>query len=529
MNLSLLLLVPILILLITPLIMLVIRILQPDFAFFWLVATLGALSTWPVVLLLHSRIPESLTLVAWKPEQILPISPTLLLDPISWPFAMALASLVLAVILTDVARVTEVDWSAWASSLAITAIGMLAVLAGNPLTLIMAWGAIDLVELVILLSMALKSDDRERIVILFSTRIAGIVLLIAAGMAARSSGEILTFTNISPQTSIYLLLASGLRLGVVPIHQPFLGGMPLRRGLGTLLRMVPAAASLVLLARTATAGVSSSLSPYIFGFAALAAIYASISWISTTDELSGRPFWIMGGAALSVAAAVRVQPTASLAWGIATLLSGGLLFLLNIRHRFLRIFILLGLLGFTALPFTAAWEGVYLYAAPLNPFLVVFIIAQALLLIGYVRHATQIGPSLTGVERWVWLIYPWGLALLPVSHYIITYLGQPGTVEQNMSFPSLTASWPSLLTLGLVGGAIVWMSRGVNIHPRIVNTIRAGFSLNWFYRLLWRLYGLLGRLVTFVNLILEGEGGILWTLLILTLLFSLLAQSGLGG
>ena len=136
MDLSLLLLVPILILLIIPLIMLVIRILQPDFAFFWLVATLGALSTWPVVLLLHLRIPESLTLVAWKPEQILPISPTLLLDPISWPFAMALASLVLAVILTDVARVAEVDWSAWASSLAITAIGMLAVLAGNPLTLI---------------------------------------------------------------------------------------------------------------------------------------------------------------------------------------------------------------------------------------------------------------------------------------------------------------------------------------------------------------------------------------------------------
>ena len=237
----------------------------------------------------------------------------------------------------------------------------------------------------------------------------------------------------------------------------------------------------------------------------------------------------MGGAALSVAAAVRGQPTASLAWGIATLLSGGLLFLLNVRHRFLRIFIFLGLLGFTALPFTAAWEGVNLYAAPLNPVLVVFVIAQALLLIGYARFAMQTGPSLSIVERWVWLIYPWGLALLPLSHYIITYLRLPGAVEQNISFPSLMASWPSLLTLGLVGGAIVWMRRGVNIHPRIVQAIRAGFSLNWFYRLLWRLYVSLGRLVAFVNLILEGEGGILWTLLILTLLFSLLAQSGLGG
>ena len=147
MNLSLLLLVPILILIITPLIMLIIRILQPDFTFFWLIAALGALATWPAVLLLRLRIPESITLVTWKPEQILPVSPTLLLDSISWPFAMALATLVLAVILTDVTRVPDVNWSAWASSLAISAISMLAVFAGNPLTLILAWGAIDLIEL----------------------------------------------------------------------------------------------------------------------------------------------------------------------------------------------------------------------------------------------------------------------------------------------------------------------------------------------------------------------------------------------
>ena len=529
MNLSLLLLVPILILIITPLIMLIIRILQPDFTFFWLIAALGALATWPAVLLLRLRIPESITLVTWKPEQILPVSPTLLLDSISWPFAMALATLVLAVILTDVTRVPDVNWSAWASSLAISAISMLAVFAGNPLTLILAWGAIDLIELIILLSPALESADRERIVILFATRTAGIVLLIAAGMAARSNGEILTFTNISPQVSVYLLLACGLRLGVVPLHQPFLGDMPLRRGLGTLLRMAPTAASLVLLTRTAAAGVSSSLTPYILGFAGLAAIYASVSWVSADDELSGRPFWILGGAALSIAAAAREQPTASLAWGIATLLSGGLLFLLTARHRLLRIFIFLGLLGFTALPFTAAWDGVNLYAAPVTPILAVFIFSEALLLIGYARYAMQTGPSLIGVERWVWLIYPWGLALLPLSHYIITYLGRTGTTNQDFSFPSLMASWPGLLTLGIAGAAVIWMRRGGRFHPRVVRAIRSGFSLNWLYRLLWGLYGSLGRLVAFVNLILEGEGGILWALLILTLLFSLLAQSGLGG
>ncbi len=529
MNLSLLILVPIVILLITPLIMLIIRVLQPEFGFFWLVAAIGALTAWPAVLLLSLRVPESLTLVAWKPEQILPASPVLLLDSISWPFAMALATLVLAVILTDVAHVPQVNWSAWISSLTISAFGMLAVFAGNPLTLILAWGAIDLVELIILLSLSLKSDDRERIVILFSTRIAGIILLIAAGMAAHSNGELLTFTNISPQISIYLLLACGLRLGVVPLHQPFLSDITRRRGLGTLLRMAPTATSLVLLTRTAAVGISTALTPFILGLTALAAIYAGVSWVSASDELDGRPFWIMGGAALAIAAAVRSQPTASLTWGIATLLSGALLFLLSARHRFLKIFILLSWLGFSALPYTAAWEGVNLFSSPFNPFQIVFLITQVLLLIGYARFALHTGPSMSGVERWVWLIYPWGLALLPLSQYLITYLGRSVISGENTPFPSLMASWQGLLSLMLTGLATVWMRRGGRIQPQVVQVIRSGLSLNWFYRILWSLYRSLGHLVAFVSLILEGEGGILWTLLILTLLFSLLAQSGLGG
>jgi hypothetical protein len=35
--------------------------------------------------------------------------------------------------------------------------------------------------------------------------------------------------------------------------------------------------------------------------------------------------------------------------------------------------------------------------------------------------------------------------------------------------------------------------------------------------------------VGFINLVLEGEGGLLWTMLLLTLLIALLLQTGAGG
>ena len=106
----------------------------------------------------------------------------------------------------------------------------------------------------------------------------------------------------------------------------------MRRGLGTSLRLVPAAASLVLLVRTAYTGVPDPWRPYLLALVGLSALYGAILWFTASDELSGRPFWILGMIAFVVASAVCGVPEASLAWGLACIFSGGLLFLLSARH-----------------------------------------------------------------------------------------------------------------------------------------------------------------------------------------------------
>jgi hypothetical protein len=350
-----------------------------------------------------------------------------------------------------------------------------------------------------------------------------------AWLTVQTSGENLSFAGISGKESLYLLLAAGLRLGVLPLHVPFLSDTPRRRSLGSLTRLVPVAASLILLVRAASVGVPEGFRPYLLAFSGMAALYGSASWVSAKDELDGRPFWILAGASFSLAAAVRQQPEASLAWGLTTLLSGATLFLASVRPRILVPILLLSALSLTTLPFTPNWQGVRLYSGPLSPWLALFLLAQAALAAGYVRHTFRSGPDLSGVERWVWVIYPWGLALLPLVHYLIAWLGRgvPGFMLEG--FPSVDQSWPGLAVLILVAGMGVWRQRGLPVPRRILTLLGQVFSFRWLYRWLWGSYKTAGRIIGGINFILEGDGGILWALLLLTLLFSLLMQRGLGG
>lgn len=517
---------PILILLLFAVALLVIKVIRPKFGYMWLVAALGALAAWPVQLISRLAIPSEITLVVWQPRFYFSQSPALLLDNISWPFALALVSLVLAVILTDVARAAESDWLTWTSILSITALGLAAVLAANPLTLLLAWAALDLAEVLILLSETLKSGIREQILITFAARWAGIFALLIATIISSADGQTLSYATISTSVSPYLLLAAGLRLGVLPLHPPFFEELPLRRSLGTMLNIIPAATGLMLLARTATAGAPQNLSPYLLVFTGLAAIYAGISWLAATDELDGRSFWILGLAALALASAIRAQPSATLAWGITALLSGGVIFFMSARHRLLYPIAGLGLLGLLGLPYFPSWQSVDLYKAPAGPILLLFWIAQIMIAIGYIRHLFGPGDRLVGVERWVWVIYPWGLAVLPLTHILLTVwdLRRPGSEK-----PDLLLFWPNLVAIMVIAISIFLYRRGFRFPTRLFHAFRQALSLRWLYRFVWQIYRLGARTIAFINLILEGEGGLLWTLLLLVILLSLLAQQQAGG
>ena len=175
-------------------------------------------------------------------------------------------------------------------------------------------------------------EQNRSVVIAFAVRLAGTGLVVWANLVSTAGGIVMNFRATPASVGIYLLIATGLRLGVLPLHLPYQKENVLRRGFGTTLRLVSAAASLSLLARIPASALKSTLPPYLLILAAAAALYAGWMWVRASDEILGRPFWVLGMASLSVAASLRGNPTGSIGWGIVLILGGGLLFLFSARR-----------------------------------------------------------------------------------------------------------------------------------------------------------------------------------------------------
>jgi hypothetical protein len=532
---------PLILLMAAAMVLLILQWLRPGFGLAWLVATGVTFATWLFMMFLRTRLPEIVTIVQWQPVTLFNASPALLLDRVSWPYAFCLASLALAVLFTATARSEfQSNPFAWAGSLAMTALGFFAVLAGNPMTLMIAWAAIDLAELIILLSSLNENQLSRRAILAFSARIGGIMILAWAVVVGQQNTlapiQVFDLNHIPAQAGIFVLLAAGLRLGVLPLHLPFSQEPRLRRGLGSVLRLVPLASGLALLARLPADIVPGRWAPFLLGLSVLAAFYCGIMWLVSNDELAGRPYWLIGWAAMAMTCVINGLPASSTAWGAAAILPGSLLFLFSARERQLLFLPALGLLGLTGLPFTPAasgWSG--LVNVNLFPAGIFILLSHAFLLLGYARHALRPGDPMSRVERWASITYPAGFLTLIGADVVLGIWGWPGSRTLGIWWAGL-CGMVVLVLVGLTYNSqrnfiqdspvtlILWNIPPVKAVRLVVSRFMQVLRLDWFYQAAGWVYQGVGALLVGINGILEGDGGVLWALVILSLLISLFAQ-----
>jgi hypothetical protein len=514
-------LLPAFILCLTALAIVAIRLVRPKFKYPWLLASGGATLALASVFLWQLHFPSSYSLPPWRFVTAFFYAPTWLADGISWPYALALAALAAAVIWTSVVR-AEKDPMAWAGTLTLAALGILAVAAENPLTLLLAWSAIDLFELVTMLRSTEGESQTQGVIIAFAARLAGTGVLLWANLVSVASGTPLDFRSIPPITGIYLLIAAGLRLGVLPLHLPYRQDNVIRRGFGTALRLVSAGASLALLARIPASGLKSALTPYLLILAAVAALYAAWMWLRASDEILGRPFWILGFASLAVAEGLRGNPAGTSGWGVAMILCGGVLFLFSARQRSLLWLPFVGLWVLSGLPFSltaSAWQAGNSMS---GIFIIPFLPAQALLMAGFFRHALHPGEtSLESQEKWVKVIYPAGLLILMAAGILLGIWGWAGASV-------LGLWWLSITVLILATGFIYLAIKVILRRPQNGTSGQwsAIFRLDGLYSVLNTLYRFIHRITDILTAFLEGEGGLLWSFLLLVLILSILSTRG---
>jgi hypothetical protein len=249
----------------------------------------------------------------------------------------------------------------------------------------------------------------------------------------------------------------------------------------------------------------------------LTALIYSISWLFAKEELGGRQAWIMGFGMLIIASAVRAETGASLSWGVAAILTGGLIFLASVRSKITMWIALLGVIGISTLPFTAAWPGIALFSSPFSISMIFYFISIPVLIAGYVRHAMRLIPEPSGLERWIRVIYPIGLIVLPVIQLGIGWLYRPVFSEI-----ALTSWIVNLLILVFAVLVFFWQQRGGTFPEAWVGRLNAFLGFKWLRSIVALVFKQLGRFVQFGSSILEGEGGVLWVLLAIVLFLAML-------
>ncbi len=520
-------LLPILVPLIAGIILLVVIRIKPDFGFFWISSVLTGLAVWGGLLALRWFTPHFFSMNLWQEIGFQIEFPYFLLDQFSWSYAFSLSSVLTAAVITAPVRIGRgSNPRTWAASLILTSFFLAAVLAANPLTLILSWTAMDLIELVYTLRYGAGAGGNRRAVIAFAIGAAGTYLAVWAMFESQSIGLPLAFDLLTPETSQLLALAAGVRLAVFPILPSYRLEGPASAGLGSLLKFASPAASLVLLSRLPAEGFTPELSPVLFSLTLLACLYGAAKWLISKDEISGRPYWIMSFSALSMACLIQGRPDVSSVWGSAMILGGGLLSLSTtrqVRLLFIPLVTFLCLTGMIFTPTSAGWVGIWMEPFGLSN--AAFIAGHSLLLTGFVKHTIRQDESEEEIDRWVQIIYPAGLLNLTITFVLIG-------VWAVAQYGVLTFWIPPVLSISLAlfwFGLRAWLSREKPLQSLVKSTgvvigtvVEKIVNFKWLFRTIEQFYKISRQFVNWLTGILEGDGGVLWALLLLLLLITVI-------
>lgn len=507
--------------------------IKPKVSRSWMIALVGAAISWLGVLILRLYLPTDFQLFNWKPEILYFTHLSLEINYDNWPYAISLVTLCIAVIFTDSTRsFLPSSPKAWASSLALTAVNLLALFAGDPITLIFAWVLVDLLELIHTLPSNKAYHSIQRLPTVFGVRMLSTFALVAGTVSGWLVQPGFTISTIPSQAGIFFLLAAGLRLGVLPLNLPFLQSPEEKNGPALLLRLSPVASSLTLITRL-PANFFANQPAWLMLFKVLttiAALYAAGMWLTGKNQHDSRPYWIITLASFAIMCALNDAAPASRAWGTALILSGSSLFLFDPPIRRIRFLPILGVLGVIGLPYTLAasgWEG--LLGAKFTFGSALMILAHTMLISGYFRYTFEISGTVTGLERHARITYPLGLILIVQTIFILSLAGWPGGF-------TLGYWWAGSASLVLMGiGIGIYLLLGANLSTLVQNQnfrfYRFGnilikgfqnvFSLQWLYQAVGWSLTQAANIGLAISSIIEGEAGILWSLVFLMVLITL--------
>ena len=491
----------------------------------WAVSAAFAGLVWIIGMLLSLRIPEVFRFSVWQPEALFQSPLLLSLDQTSWIYLYSMTTVLLAMIFTAAARPAIAPAGVRAFWFLYTGLSIVAILAANLLTLAITWALMDLMTLVFYIRLAEDPGDVQMALVRSGVDIAGVLLLLAGASLNHLAGgdTLITTPFLSTSAALLVVLAALLRLGLMPLHFGLSDFEPLRRGLGTLLRLFPPAVSLALLSRLFDIGLPEGTASWLMLAGVVGTFVGGVRWVLEADVIRSRPFFVLTVSSLAVLAGFTPGGAeGSRAAGVILLLMGATLSLTEIHspaHKIWPFLVALVLLG---LPWTpggilAEAFGASFLAGGLSLAIITGTLGLSALGLGALHVFYMDESPWPTSESLVRLMYGLGLAL-PVLV----------SIGLGIWFRTL----PAIAGVAFFASAALFMGLGFFVLRRLpANQVQRWQSLAGkidpqpLYRLFWIPLRRSAHYLRSVGMAFEGDGAMIWMFVVILFLVLALGVS----
>ena len=499
---------------INPILLLVFRQLDINFQKlrFWFMATTGV--SWTFSLLFSLTKPESRLDLNWTVvSQFIP-GQAFSLDWISIPLVLVLTAIPFFAALSQHFSPQQYVWLSGLAGVCI-----LGVMADTVYTLLFFWTLIEGTWITFSILNLDQERDDGRLIIPFLFRLLGPLMLIYAGLIGLEDGTLASFSSFSSQAGPFLTIAGIFGFGTwLPIKK-LIADEKLEGDLGLLLGILPSTVSFMLITRGAVLVDTNTIPPAFPYLAALVTLSMAILGFYTQKRWLSWKFWSLGFLSLIVGSFLLAAPAESLAWGLVYLLSGSTLFLLfNNKSRFVAA-LGFSLIGILPIPFFPAWIGAGLVSKGISG--VVFIIAVGLLLGGYLSNNIQKVKEGEKIFKPVPMLYLLSPVVLSLTQILIAFESNLLDYSTGILTKPLSLWIPALLMVLLA-------ALGERIPKPKISGDPLRNTLDIIHRAFLGTDRFLDRVIAILTTLFEGEGGLIWALLIGFLLLTLINLSGGG-
>ena len=510
----------------------------------WFAAIFAGTFVWGWTVSLYFRpdihiLPLSEIVTAYSGQMPANVSDTgpavFVLDGISYPYMLGISALLLILLLTASSYIeTQNAYRVWFFYLLIAAIGYLSVSANDVTFIIYGWVIFDVIDLAAQFIRIRPNSIPRSFLSAVGVRFVG-TLLAASGLALSASESPSDFhAFISLNGGAYLFTACALRMGIMPISQPYSEMTDSRVGLGTMLRLVSVLTVMPVMSRIPLSGLRPDFVVLLFIAGIFASFTGSVGWLLSANSFAGNTYAALAICGMTFICALRGEQEALIVWGVSIALTCAPLSLYQVRNRFMNILAFLIVLCFSGLPYTpnaVGWFGLvhgsFVFQDIFPVLIMIFLLGGAFLHI--IRSE---GRKFSELEPWMRSVYPIGFVIAVSTHVFIGMI----SFRQQFSLGVIPAS-----AAAFIGGILLTLSvRFMPESRRTQNTAAWGQALislfwRWMQILLdmeWLIFiGRWGgrairRVFRTMSTVLENNGGLIWEFLLLFLLIAAVFGGG---